>query len=182
MPVYRPAEYVLQSVNYVAANGRSLPAILLYAVDDLGYCQFATEAWGHYDGFGYYSTAAIHLEHLRPADGKPLGTRDESRKIREPLFGVQPTGTPKKPQTSPVPPAPPLQAKPAVSRPKAPKNLRDLVRKVSTEHQGLNGKEKPLWKASDSETLKKYWPAREIGGLCLRDYLSSTIGCGLGAI
>jgi len=58
-----------------------------------------------------------------------------------------------------------------VSGAKAGKNLRDLVRKVSTVHQGPNGKEKALWKASDSETLKKYGPTEESGGLCLKDFL-----------
>jgi hypothetical protein len=159
MPCYRPTEYILQDVNYVAANGRSLPAILLYAVDDLGYCQFPTASWAHYDGFGNYSTAAIHLEHLVPRDGKPLGTRDESHQHRESVSGVQPTGKPRKPQA------------PAVAREKAGKNLRDLVREVSTEHQRLNGKEKPPRKTSDSETLKKYGPAREIGGFSLQDFL-----------
>src|SRR5262249_29476454 len=148
-------------------SGRGLPGILLYTADDLGYVEFPTETWGHYDGFGYYATCAIHIEHLVPADGKPLGTRDESSKIREPLSGVRPSGKPKRPE------APRSLAKPVISGVKAGKNLRDLVRKVSTEHQGLNGKEKPLWKASDSETLKKYGPAREIGGLCLKDYLGN---------
>ena len=39
----------------------------------IGYVEFLTAASGRYDGLGYYVTAAIPLEHLRPADGKPLG-------------------------------------------------------------------------------------------------------------
>ena len=162
-----PSEYVLQDVNYVAASGRNLPAILFYTADDLGYCQFATEVWDHYDGFGYYSTCAIHIEHLVPRDGKPLGTRDETGKVREMGSEVHPTGKPKKPQ------APRSLAKLEVSRTKTDKNFPDPVRKVSTEHQGLNGKEKSSWKSSESVDLKKYGPAREIGGLSLRDYLGS---------
>jgi hypothetical protein len=77
---------------------------------------------------------------------------------------VRPTLKPKKSQ------APRSLTKPAVSGAKAGKNLRDLV---STVHQGPNGKEKALWKASDSETLKKYGPTREIGGLCLKDFLGN---------
>jgi hypothetical protein len=164
MACYRPAEYILQDVNYVDASGRGLPGILLYTANDLGYVQFPTAAWGHYDGFGCYQTAAIHLEHLVPADGKPLGTRDESRQHRDAGCGVRLPEKPKKPL------APVLSAKSAVSRARAPKNLHDLVRKVSTEHQGLNGKEKPVWKASDSKTLKKYGPTREIGGFSLADF------------
>jgi len=91
---------------------------------------------------------------------------------------VEPTGKPKKAQ------APPPAAKPAVPRAKAGKNLRELVRKVSMEHQGLNGKEKAPWKASDSKTLKKYGPVRpneadshslkpvrSIAGLTIADFL-----------
>ena len=129
----------------------------------LGYVEFPTGNWGHYHGFGYYVTAAIHIEHLRSADGKPLGTRDEFRKVREWVQAVRPKKMSKKPQT-------PLPAKPAVSRVKAGKNLRDLVRKVSTEHQGLNGREHPSRKSADS-TLKQYGPARTIGQFCLADFL-----------
>jgi hypothetical protein len=64
MACYRPAEYILQDVNYVNASGRGLPGILLYTADDLGYVEFPTESWGHYDGFGYHCTCAIHIEHL----------------------------------------------------------------------------------------------------------------------
>jgi hypothetical protein len=161
-----PSEYVLQDVNYVAASGRSLPAILLYTADDLGYCQFATEVWDHYDGFGNYCTCAIHIEHLVPRDGKPLGTRDETRKVREMGSEVQPTGKPKKPQ------APRSLAKLEVSRTKADKNFPDPFRKVSTEHQGLNGKKAALRKPSTSEPLTRYnRPVRTLGGLSLADYL-----------
>jgi hypothetical protein len=165
MPVYRPAEYVLQSVNYVAANGRSLPAILLYEAGGLGYCQFATEAWGHYDGFGYYSTAAIHLEHLRSADGKPLGTREESRKIREPLCGMQPTGTPKKPQA-------PLPAKSRCHH----DNSRPVAKAPTAAKNGstppVNSPERELSKLRiNGEEHRSLRPVRSIAGLALADFL-----------
>lgn len=35
----------------------------------------------------------------------------------------------------------------------------------------LNGKEIPSRKSADSEILRKYGPGREIGGLCLQDFL-----------
>ena len=74
VPVYRPAEYILQDVDYVNTDGRGLPGILLYEVNGLSYVEFPTAAFGHYDGFGYYCTCAIHTEHMVPRDGKPLGT------------------------------------------------------------------------------------------------------------
>jgi hypothetical protein len=160
MACYRPAEYILQDVLYVADNGRSLPAILLYTADDLGYCQFSTEAWGHYDGLGYYSTAAIHLEYLRPADGKPLGTRDQARQHRDEL---RLTEAPKKPHPS----------KPAVSQMKADGNHRDVIRKISREHRELK-KEMIIQEPSAPESLTKYKiPTLELGGLSLADYLGN---------
>jgi hypothetical protein len=64
MGLFRPSEYVLQDVLYVDASGRSLPGILLYEADDLGYVEFATASWGHYDWFGFYATTAITWSRL----------------------------------------------------------------------------------------------------------------------
>jgi hypothetical protein len=49
-----------------------VPCRVLYAVGELYFCQFETRHWAGYQGYCVFTTTAVFLEHLRPAEERPM--------------------------------------------------------------------------------------------------------------
>ena len=142
--------------EYFSGSG-AITCLMVCRTAQLCFARFRTVDWGpDYDGFSNYVTAAIFPEHLKFCEERPQGVVNLFQApVLEDASQHQ-----KNRQRAPSPRI--VKLPPAAILP---------GRQREASKGKLNGEEFPSRKSADSEILKKYGPARTIGGLCLKDFL-----------
>jgi hypothetical protein len=176
---YTPEAYAYSPVRYVGESG-SIPALLLYEAGGLSYVRFrVTSAWPHYDGWSKWTNVGLFTEHVVTADPHEPAVADLLGELEREAAAQQQhlancrhraNGQGASDRGKTISKQEKGQEAPSSGIEKLPPAVELPAKQRESSKGKLNGEEFPSRKSADSEILKKYGPARTIGGLCLKDF------------